>query len=246
MISVNKIGSDHVGANRNNQDYFYISDDHKVKVIMDGCGSGDFSEIGPRMFNLALREKEHINVENFEETVKEFFSKLKEAMEIIYKDVNNVLYNISTFTILAVFEEDDEYIVLTCGDGYIITQDKDGLVLFNETKEVIEDDGEEYPKYFIYNYVDKEKLKLYKEDVSFTEHIYSKDKYVNVGVATDGLRFWRKLNHSDGERFIELLKKGKKGPMSRYIGKCNEKYSEENGQAKKQVPIFQDDISIVF
>ena len=213
---------------------------------MDGCGSGDFSEIGPRLFSLILQEKEEINVENFEEIVKEFFSNLKEAMKMIYKDITNILYNISTFTILAVFEEEERFTVLTCGDGYIITQDQEGFVLFHETKEVIEEDGEEYPKYFVYNYVDKEKLKLYKEAVTFTTHIYPKEKYANVGVATDGLRFWKNLKYLDGEKFIQLLKKGKKGPMSRYINKCNKKYIEENGEMKKQDSAFKDDISIVF
>lgn len=246
MIAVSKIGSDHVGANKNNQDYFFVSNNEKVKIIMDGCGSGDFSEIGPRLFSLTLREKETITPENFEEIVKEFFTKLKEAMKMMYQDITNILYNISTFTILAVFEEEERFTVLTCGDGYIITQDQEGVVLFHETKEVVEEDGEEYPKYFVYNYVDKEKLKLYKEDVTFTTHIYPKQRYVNVGVATDGLRFWKKLKYLDGDKFIQLLKKGKKGLMSRYINKCNEKYIEENGEIKKQDSAFKDDISIVF
>lgn len=246
MITVSKIGSDHVGANKNNQDYFFASKDEKVKIVMDGCGSGDFSEIGTRLFNLALSEKEDINANNFEEIVKEILDKFKDAMKLIYQNETHILYNTCTFTILAVFVQEDQYIVYTCGDGYIITQDKEGMVLFNETKEVIEENGEEYPKYFIYNYIDKESLKMYKEEVTFTKHIYSKEKYVNVGVATDGLRFWKKLQYTDGERFIQLLKKGKKGPLSRYITKCNEKFLEENGELKKHVPVFQDDITIVF
>lgn len=121
-----------------------------------------------------------------------------------------------------------------------------GLVLFRETKEVIEQDGEEYPKYFVYNYVSKEFLKVYQDEVTFTKHVYEKEKYVNVGVATDGLRFWKNLSQEDGERFIQLLKKGKKGPLSRYITRCNEKYIEEAGVIKEKFPVFRDDISIVF
>lgn len=246
MISVSKIGMDHVGANKNNQDYFFVSEDGKVKVVMDGCGSGEFSEIGTRLFHMLLSEKEELSPENFEEIVKEFFSKFKVSIESMFQDVMNVLYNVSTFTILAVFEEDDCFTVLTCGDGYIITQDMAGLVLFRETKEVIEQDGEEYPKYFVYNYVSKEFLKVYQDEVTFTKHVYEKEKYVNVGVATDGLRFWKNLSQEDGERFIQLLKKGKKGPLSRYITRCNEKYIEEAGVIKEKFPVFRDDISIVF
>ena len=246
MISVSKIGMDHVGANKNNQDYFFVSEDGKVKVVMDGCGSGEFSEIGTRLFHILLSEKEEFSSENFEEIVKEFFSKFKVSIESMFQDVMNVLYNVSTFTILAVFEEDDYFTVLTCGDGYIITQDMAGLVLFRETKEVIEQDGEEYPKYFVYNYVSKEFLKVYQDEVTFTKHVYEKEKYVNVGVATDGLRFWKNLSQEDGERFIQILKKGKKGPLSRYITRCNEKYIEEAGVIKEKFPVFRDDISIVF
>lgn len=245
MISVSKIGSDHIGANKNNQDYFFVSKDGKVKVIMDGCGSGEFSEIGPRLLNLALSQVDEINSENFEIVIEEIFSKVKTAMSFIYKDVTSVLYNTFTFTILAVFEEEDNYTVLTCGDGYIITQDKDGLVLFNETEEVVKDDMDEYPKYYIYNYVDKDKLKLYQDGTTFTRHVYPKDKYVNVGVATDGLRYWRSLNQEEGEKFIQLLKKGKKGPLSRYITSFNEKRYNADGTLKG-VQVFKDDITIVF
>ena len=213
---------------------------------MDGCGSGEFSEIGTRLFHLALREKGEITLENFEEVVKDFFTKFKAAIELTFKDVTKVLYDVSTFTILAVFEETENFTVLTCGDGYILTQDMAGMLLFHETKEVMKDGGEEYPKYFVYNYVGKDRLKFYKDEVTFTKHIYSKEKYVNVGVATDGLRFWGNLSHEDGEKFIELLKKGKKGPVSRFITKFNEKYVKENGENKENVPVFRDDISIVF
>lgn len=246
MISISKIGSDHVGSNRNNQDYFFVSEDEKVKVVMDGCGSGDFSEIGTRLFHLMLSEKKEITVENFEEIVKDFYTKFRAAIELTFNDVTGILYNISTFTILAVFEEEENFTVLTCGDGYILTQDTSGMLLFNETKEVIKDGGEEYPKYFVYNYVSKEKLKFYKDEVTFTKHFYPKEKYVNVGVATDGLRFWKVLSQENQKRFIELLKKGKKGPVSRFITKFNEKYiNDENGEVKSNVPVFRDDISIV-
>ncbi len=246
MINISKIGSEHIGANRNNQDYFFVSEDGKVKVVMDGCGSGEFSEIGTRLFHLVLRERGEITLKNFEEVVKDFFKKFKAAIELTFKDVTNVLYNISTFTILAAFEEEDHFTVLTCGDGYIITQDIAGMLLFHETKEVIKDGGEEYPKYFVYNYVGKDRLKFYKDEVTFTKHVYPKGKYVNVGVATDGLRFWSNLSYDDGNKFIELLKNGKKGPLSRFITKVNEKYVKENGEIRENVPVFRDDISIVF
>lgn len=245
MISISKIGSDHIGANRNNQDYFFVSEDEKVKVVMDGCGSGEFSEIGTRLFHLALREKGELTVENFEETVKDFFTKFKAAIELTLGDATKMLYDIGSFTILAVFEEAEQFTVLTCGDGYILIQDISGMLWFQQTREVIEEEGAEYPKYFVYNYVDKKHLRFYNDEVTFTKHIFSKEKYVNIGVATDGLRFWENLSDENIEKFIELLKKGKKGPVSRFITKFNGKYIKENAEIKENVPVFRDDISIV-
>ena len=41
------------------KDVYFTSEDGKIKIVMDGCGSGDFSEIGTRLFYMALKEKQN-------------------------------------------------------------------------------------------------------------------------------------------------------------------------------------------
>lgn len=217
IISLTHIGSDHIYAGKNNQDYKLCGPN--MKFVFDGCGSGNCSEVGCRLFvNLLMNEgsemmqrNEKIGEENFEEIVKKVFDK----MVLISKEPN-FLFNNYCFTILACFETETEYVVMSCGDGYIILDDGKNISF----KEL--DDGE-YPKYYIYNYIEnKDILSEYKEGVTFTINRFSKETYENVGIASDGLRFFDKLSQEDEEKFIKGLQEGNNGQIERIINKCNE------------------------
>ena len=217
IISLSRIGTDHIYAGKNNQDYKLCGPN--MKFVFDGCGSGTSSEVGSRHFTQLFMQEgtelmkngETIGEENFEEIVKKVF----ERMTVISKEPS-FLFNNYCFTILACFETDTEYVVLSCGDGFIILDDGKNIS-FQQL-----DDGE-YPKYYIYNYIeDKEVLKEYKEGVGFTVNRFSKKAYQVVGVATDGLRFYSELSEQDQVKFARSLHAGSSGQIERIINLCNE------------------------
>ena len=203
-----------------------------MKVILDGCGEGKHSEVGVRLFaQLFAREckayadrGEEINENNFRLLVDIVFSK----MLAICSDISFLFQNYC-FTILVCFEFENEFVVLSAGDGYIIKEDEKGI-----TFDAL-DDGE-YPAYYVYNFVQpKSALKEYKEGVSLKEHRYSKENFVNVGVASDGLRFFENLLDVEKTKFMNFLHEGK-GPQIEVLINRNNLKNE----------MFHDDISICF
>lgn len=220
-IVVNKLGSDHYAEERNNQD-FCISLP-QLKIVLDGCGSQRFSEVGTRLFAQLFLEKSDINSMNNEE----FENAVKLTFEELIKIFPREEYYASnlSFTILACFETEEEFVVYSCGDGYIITDN-------GETIEFVQLDDGEFPKYFVYNYVNKENLQAYKEGVTFTINHFSKSEFQNVGVATDGLRFYEDLNILEKNKLKEALKAGKAGKIKILINRNRS--------------LFKDDITICF
>lgn len=219
-IAISKMGSDHTFSDTNNQD-FCVSLPN-AKIVLDGCGSCRFSDVGTRLFGqLLIGYLEQLNCETFEKVIGEIFTKL-----LSIDSSEKFLYDNLCFTILACFETEEEYIVFTCGDGYILAQDEKGITPLKL------DDGE-YPKYYIYNYVEsKDSLKEYKEGVSFTTTRFSKRKYTNIGVATDGFRFYEGLGSVERNKLFTFLSEGKKPQIGMLINR--------NGQ------VFKDDVTICF
>ena len=230
VICISKMGSDHKFANKNNQDFtFNILN---MKVVLDGCGEGKHSEVGARLFSqLFAREckayvdrGEEINENNFRLLVDIVFSK----MLAICSDISFLFQNYC-FTILVCFEFENEFVVLSAGDGYIIKEDENGI-----TFEAL-DDGE-YPAYYVYNFVQpKSALKEYKEGVPFKVKRYSKEEVINVGVASDGLRFFENLLDVEKTKFMNFLHEGKGSQIEVLINRNNLKNE-----------MFHDDISICF
>ena len=187
-IHVCKMGSDHNFANMNNHDFAFNL--LNMKIVMDGCGSGKHSEVGTRLFGQLFARKakeyfdkgESISEENFIEVVNSVFEKMLE----LCNDISFIFQNYC-FTILVCFETEDEFVVYSCGDGYIIKENGEGIS-FDRL-----DDGE-YPCYYIYNFIaDKSALVEYKDGVSFKVTRFAKTDYFNVGVASDGLRYAENL-----------------------------------------------------
>lgn len=127
------------------------------------------------------------------------------------------------------FELEEEFVVYSCGDGYIIKENNEGI-----TFDCL-DDGE-YPCYYIYNYIeDKSVLIEYKEGVRFKVTRFAKNEYFNVGVASDGLRFYENLLDIEKAKLMAFLHEGK-GPKIEMLINRNNRYNE----------MFHDDISICF
>lgn len=229
-VCISKIGSDHTFANMNNQDFTFSLPN--MKIVMDGCGSGKHSEVGVRIFGQLFSRKakeyfdkgEAICAENFERTVNSIFEKMLELC-----DDTTFIFQNYCFTILVCFETEDEFVVYSCGDGYIITENTEGVITFEKL-----DDGE-YPCYYCYNFTDKSALAAYQEGVSFKVSRFSKEEYKNVGVASDGLRYIEGLLEIEMTKLLRFLREGKGAQIEKLINRNNLK----NG-------MFHDDISLCF
>ena len=230
-ICISKIGSDHIFGNKNNHDFAFNL--LNMKIVMDGCGSGRHSEVGPRLFaQLFARQVkkyfdkgESICEDNFIDVVDSIFVKMLK----LCNDTNFILENYC-FTILVCFELEDEYVVYSCGDGYIIKENEEGI-FFDKL-----DDGE-YPCYYVYNYItDKSILSEYKDGVEFQVTRYSKADYFNVGVASDGLRYAENLYEVETNKLMHYLHEGKGPQIEKLINRNNNNRSG----------MFHDDISICY
>ena len=208
---VNKIGAEHLTMGKNCQDYGLEKEG--IKLVCDGCSEGKHSEVGAKIFSYLYSQGLSIN---------EIFRKMVD----IFSDNSETIKNFLCFTIMSVNETEDFFEVSYCGDGFIIMENYEGNMLFEELS-----DGE-YPKYFAYNYCDPNSLSFYKDGVEMVTRYFSKSIYKNVGVASDGLRYIMKADEELKTEFITLLKEGKEGKMKRFINR-NQK-------------IFKDDITIAF
>jgi len=230
LVRVCKVGSDHIYGNKNNHDFMCSL--LNMKIVLDGCGSGNHSEIGSRLFAQLFARK-----------VKEFYDKEISVDENNFIDiVNSVFYKMLAlcddssftlhnycFTILVCFEFENEFVVYSAGDGYIIKENSEGIT-FEELN-----DGE-YPSYYVYNFItDKSILKEYKDGVNFKVNHFSKEEYKNVGVATDGLRYADNLVEVEKIKLMRFLKEGKGQQIEKLINRNN-----------AQNEMFHDDISICF
>lgn len=209
---VNKIGQEHIEMGMNCQDYGY--EDETYKIVCDGCSEGKHTEVGAKTF-CHLFPSMQIASDVFEKWLIPIFGKSASSIR-----------DFLCFTVLHVYEMQNMFGVSNCGDGYIILEDHDGNITFEELC-----DGE-YPKYFAYNYCDPNSLKHYKDGVKFDYRVYSKEKYKNVGVASDGLRYILRLDEELVNEFTELLKTKSAVKIKRFINR-NQK-------------LLKDDITIVF
>lgn len=208
---VNKIGMQHLEIGMNCQDYGVEAGNKKI--VCDGCSEGAHTEVGA---------KTYCHLANLDFGINQIFKKLVEIFGQSTVSVKNFL----CFTILSLVENESEYKLSFCGDGYVILQDHEDNITFEELN-----DGE-YPKYFAYNYCDSNALKYYKDGVELGNMSFCKEQYKNVGIASDGLRFILKENEVLLNEFIQLLKVGNAVKLKRFINR-NQK-------------IFRDDTTIVF
>ena len=220
-IVVSKIGSDHGFQGVNRQDFGIIF--NNVKLSLDGCSSGKFSEIGVGLFAQALSKRNDITAATFDHVVYEEMRRLTEGLSF----TDNDLFENFCFTILAAIETESEFVVFSCGDGYIFA-----ITTENELEIIDVDCGyNNYPPYFVYNLMNPNSLSDYKDGVRFNVHHFSKDEYSNVGVGSDGYRFVENLDNIDRVKFNEAIVAGKPGRVGQIINRCSS--------------VFRDDITIV-
>lgn len=236
---INKQGFSHMEVGMNNQDFGFETYANMVNInplnpilkgVVDGCSQCKHAEVGAKLYTYYkthLTELDEYSL--FQLLVKNFPFVSGEAI------VDYLL-----FTVLYTYEREDNFIVKTCGDGYIIKQRHDDTLEY----EFIEQG--EYPKYFGYNFLPVEKFnKLFTEPIRFNAHIYSKDEYKAVGVATDGLKYI--LESPFKNEFETKLISRKQAAIERMITREHRKhFMFLNGQQiLDPIGKFNDDITIV-
>lgn len=220
-IVVSKIGRDHSFQGVNRQDFG--AKFKNVKLSLDGCSSGKFSEVGVGLFAQALAKRDDITGTTFDHVAYDEMRRLVTGLNFTDQD----LFENFCFTILASIETETGFVVYTCGDGYIFAITKTGEL------EVIDTDCgyNNCPPYFVYNLMNPDSLSAYKDGVRFMISYFSKEEYANVGVGSDGYRFVEDLDNAEKELFKDALLNGKPGRISQIIN--------------RNAIIFKDDITIV-
>ena len=213
-----KTGNYHLQNGSNNQDYGFVQDigilNRKRKCVCDGCGSGENSEVGAKLFcNIYSKPNVHTIEYAMSKVMDNFYS--FKTQSYISSDVKNF----ACFTILSVTETEKHFVVQYCGDGYIIKHNHDNTIEFEELT-----DGEN-PKYLAYNYLDPQHLTHYKDGVEITAKMYLKPAFLNIGVATDGIRDI--IGSSMEDEFVEYLKSGKESAIKRLINR-NQKHIHDD------------------
>jgi len=223
-IALSKIGADHLYYDKPNQDGLISLPN--IKIVLDGCGSTSFPEVGVKIFSQILSSdySKSLSPENFESIVEKIF---KRILALKPQDDQFCIQNL-LFTILVCFETEDKYVVLFCGDGFLLVNwIFGGLVL-------IECSDGKFPRYFAYNHVfDKKKLSTYKKGVCFSKIEFSKSDCKNVGVATDGVKYYKNLTQLERDKFLKLLTQSNSSNKIKMLINRNES-------------IFKDDITICF
>lgn len=182
----------------------YVENHNKIKVVMDGCGSCEYSLIGVLIFEQEFRKRAaeiEISPDNLEDVIKEIFKKM-----LLFDNSIEFILDNYLFTILICFEYEDKFEVCTCGDGFILYV-HDGQVFFQELEGGEKNEqGKVLPNYFAYDLDEvKGKLSNYKEGTEFELYTFEKEKFSNVGVASDGLRFCKSLDSEDKSQLFSMI-----------------------------------------
>lgn len=177
-----KIEIAQAGMGKNvNQDYSVATEN--IAVVLDGCGSGERSEVGSKRMGEAIRKSSaKLNDKNFERfancTLYDFFMEDSSEERFISE---------FQFTIIACIETKKDFVVLTAGDGFIITVDKQNKIRYIQLdNDATVADGEA-PNYISYNL--NPNLSRYNSNVYFDRMLFPKVEYASVYVASDGFRY---------------------------------------------------------
>jgi hypothetical protein len=205
-----KMGKEHIDMGINCQDFALEND--KFKMIVDGCSSCINSEIGAKLFCHLFPKAGYDITRTFN------------VMRALYDTDEELLDNL-LFTILMVNETDLYFDVNVCGDGYVIAERWDGTIEYQEF------DFDNAPPYYAYNLMNnKDRLSKYRDGVEFQNFKFSKLRYKNIGVSSDGIRYILAGDHK--QEFETLLKQGRPAAIKRFVN--------------RNIQEFKDDISVVF
>lgn len=173
-------GFGHFTNGQNNQDFGIETS--RMLLVLDGCSDAKYSEVGTRLFAQIFSKKEGCdNLEKFEDNVKEVFDEIIGMMKKYYpnrKELENefIMDNL-LFTIVACFDTGDKYIVKLLGDGYVFTQNYQGLISYMKFS------YGKCPPYFAYKYCSD----IGFQDSKFKTFEFDKQVFQVVGIGSDGI-----------------------------------------------------------
>lgn len=216
-----KQGNGHYVNDINNQDFYYA--DQNLKMVMDGCSEGKFSEVGTRLFAQFFEELDNrFDVQRFEKNVDEIFSKIvKIFSKYSGKDTKQFVVDNMLFTILACFELEDRFVVKFIGDGYIVAINNNDMVSY------IRLSYGKTPPYYAYNML---KTENYDKKLEFKTFEFSKKDFKKIGIASDG--------------FAPIVEKKISDDFESIILQKDKKYTPE-GVIKSNHTSFFDDVTIL-
>lgn len=99
--------------------------------------------------------------------------------------------------------------VYYCGDGYIIKYN-------GKHVDFMEINNGKFPEYYAYNYYNnRANAGKYAEGVRFKKIVFSKKEFENIGVSTDGFRFYEKMQDENQLYLLRALKNGNNSAVER-------------------------------
>lgn len=127
------IGRDHKETGKNNQDGFYIftSPEVIIGIVCDGCGSGQYSEVGAKIgvritAEMIMRDIEQSNrrkqtLSPVNEKVRQnIITQLRILINSMGANVSEIVNEYFLFTILGFLILPDRTYIFSCGDGIFI------------------------------------------------------------------------------------------------------------------------------
>ena len=172
-------GFGHFVLNINNQDAAIETD--RMVLILDGCSGAKNAEVGTRLFTQLFSRKEgYSDLNNFELNIKNLFEEILRFTKQYYdseEELEKFIMDNLLFTIIALFEEEDRYVVKIFGDGYVITQNCDGNISY------IRFSYGKYPPYYAYKYCKDMEF----EGKEFHTFEFPKDQFSRIFIGTDGV-----------------------------------------------------------
>ena len=211
-----KQGHSHLTSGINCQDSGCVTD--KIKFVADGCGESTNSEVGAQLAALHMHITENPSIQQLYENL---YTKLIANASL------DTIKNYFLFTTLLLEETDTTFELSYIGDGYVILIDHHNKITYMN----LEEPGP--PPFGAYNFIDPKRLAYHHEGVEIKRIAFSKNDFLNVGVATDGLRFISHLDKVLMDEFETLLLRAMNGCSLRLKLFINKHHS-----------VFQDDITI--
>ena len=193
----------------------YAISTNNLAVVLDGCGSGEHSEIGSHKMGELLRKKsKKINEGNFEDIAYTSFFEI-----VMEDDSEERIISELQFTVIACLETRKDFIVYSAGDGFIITVDKSNEVSYIQLDNDVNVANGEAPKYLAYNYIPNRQR--YSTKVTFGKKYFPKGRYKFVYVASDGLRFvlGEKFPFNEKKLFEKALVDRKQGEIETILSR---------------------------